>query len=50
LTALSDALSKGGLPSLKRLVVDSKHEQLEAACSPRGINLNPFTHGVTPLK
>jgi len=42
LASFSGAIVSGALPSLKRVVVDSEHEehlQLLAACNPRGIRL-----------
>ena len=40
--SLADALGKGALASLKKIVVDTKHErhpQLVSACQPRGIQI-----------
>ena len=40
LSALADAVARGALASLKKIVVDTKHKrhpQLVAACQPRGI-------------
>ena len=42
LSALADALGKGALASLEKIIVDSEHErhpQLVAACQPRGIQI-----------
>ena len=42
MSSLSEALAKGALPSLKKIIVDSKHERhkkLVAACQPRGIEI-----------
>ena len=42
LTALAKAVESGALASLKKIVVDTKHErhpQLVAACQPRGIKI-----------
>ena len=42
ITALADALGKGALASLEKIIVDSEHErhpQLVAACQPRGIQI-----------
>ena len=41
-TALANACATGALPSLKKIVVDTRHErhpQLMAACKPRGIEI-----------
>ena len=42
LSALAEAVGKGALASLEKIIVDSEHErhpQLVAACQPRGIQI-----------
>ena len=34
-------LSKGGLPALKELYIDSPSDELTACCSTKGIEINP---------